>query len=196
MMQEGGEISRKDALNMLRTTGSSNKESRREYRNAKREARQFGLRGDEMRDAARSAAMARGIDRIIPALDDNVEIIDRPIEDRLEALPTISGMATAVPRGIIATPRVQERPEILTFQGDFNTAFGNARKMGVDRFYWNGKEYTTDLRDPNRSAIHTAASADDSFVEKYVPANHNPGGIPAPAYDVLYTLGANLRKRK
>jgi len=37
---------------MLRTTGSSNKESRKEYRDAKREARQSGLRGEEMRNAA------------------------------------------------------------------------------------------------------------------------------------------------
>lgn len=182
---------------MLRTTGSSNKESRREYRDAKREARQSGLRGDEMRQAARNAAMARGVDRIIPALDDTVEIIDRPIEDRLEALPTISGMAVSnSPREIITTPRTQERPEILTFQGDFNTAFGNARKMGENRFYWNDKEYTTELADPNKLAIQTAPSANDSFVEKYVPANHNPGGMPAAAYDVLYTLGANLRNRK
>ena len=195
--QPGGEISRRDALNMLRTTGSSNSESRKEYRDAKRDARESGLRGEEMRQAARNAAMARGIDRIIPALDNTVEIIDRPIEDRLEVLPTISGMAVSnSPRGIITTPRAQERPEILTFQGDFNTAFSNARKMGEDRFYWNGKEYTTELADPNKLAIQTAPSADDSFVEKYIPANHNPGGMPAATYDAIYTLGANLRKRK
>ena len=67
--QEGGEISRRDALTMLRTTGSSNSESRKEYRDAKREARQSGLRGKEMRQAARNAAMTRGTNRILPALD-------------------------------------------------------------------------------------------------------------------------------
>lgn len=80
----------------------------------------------------------------------------------------------------------------------FGDAFRRARKYGLKEFEWNGKRYNTNLKGPESDglAIHTAPSSDDSFVERYVPANHNPGGMPAAAYDVLYTLGANLRKRK
>lgn len=130
--QEGGEISRKDALNMLRTTGSSNKESRREYRDAKREARQSGLRGDEMRNAARSAIMARGVNRILPALDE-VVIEDEPLvlEDTFANLevPTSLGITIAKP--------------VKPFT--FNEAFAAARKLGQTEFEWDGERYNTQI---------------------------------------------------
>lgn len=130
--QEGGEISRKDALEMLRTTGSSNKESRREYRNAKREARQSGLRGDEIRNAARSAIMTRGVNRILPALDE-VVIEDEPLvlEDTFANLevPTSLGITIAEPVKPVT----------------FKEAFAAARKLGQTEFEWNGKRYNTRL---------------------------------------------------
>ena len=130
--QEGGEISRKDALNMLRTTGSSNKESRREYRDAKREARQSGLRGDEMRNAARSAIMARGVNRILPALDE-VVIEDEPLE--LE--DTFANLEVPTSLGIT----IAEPVKPITFR----EAFAAARKLGQGEFEWNGKRYNTRL---------------------------------------------------
>ena len=196
--QDGGEISRKDALEMLRTTGSSNKESRREYRDAKREARQSGLREDEMRNAARKAAMTRGIDRIISTFDD-VEIEDIPIsfED------TFANIEVPTSLGISIMDKVPVTPNDV-IGGSFKEAFAEARKRDLKDFVWDNanakySRYSTALaksNKPDELAIHTAPSADDTFVEKYVPANHNPGGMPAAAYDVLYTLGANLRKRK
>lgn len=192
--QPGGEISRRDALTMLRTTGSSNSESRKEYRDAKRAARESGLKGEEMRQAARSAAMARGVNRILPALDD-IEIEENPIsfEDpfaNVEFPTSLSVSRMEVP----VTPN-----DVIG--GSFKEAFAEARKRGLKDFVWDNtnakhSRYSTALAKPDELAIHTAPSADDTFVEKYVPSNHNPGGIPAAAYDVLYTLGANLRKRK
>ena len=78
LYQPGGKISRKDALTILRTTGSSNSESRKEYRDAKRDARESGLKGKEMRNAARNAVMVRGTDRLLPVLDE-IEIEETPV---------------------------------------------------------------------------------------------------------------------
>ena len=197
--QPGGEISRRDALTMLRTTGSSNSESRKEYRNAKRDARESGLRGKEMRQAARNAAMARGIDRILPALDDTVVIEETPIvfEDTFANLEVPTSLGVSIMDKVPVTPN-----DVIG--GSFKEAFAEARKRGLKDFVWDNanakySRYSTALaksNKPDELAIRTAPSADDTFVEKYVPANHNPGGMPAATYDVLYTLGANLRKRK
>ena len=128
--KEGGEISRKDALNMLRTTGSSNKESRREYRDAKRDARESGLIGKEMRQSARNAAMARGIDRILPALDD-VEIEETPIsfED------TFTNVEVPTSLGISIMDKVPVTPNDV-IGGSFKEAFAEARRRGLKDFVW------------------------------------------------------------
>ena len=194
--QPGGEISRRDALNILRTTGSGNAESRKEYRDAKRDARESGLRGKEMRQAARNATMERGVNRILPALDDNIEIEEIPIS--FENPFTNIDVPTSL--GISIMDKVPVTPNDV-IGGSFKEAFAEARKRGLKDFVWDNdnakySRYSTALAKPDKLAIRTAPSADDTFVEKYVPANHNPGGMPAAAYDVLYTLGANLRKRK
>jgi hypothetical protein len=107
---------------MLRTTGSSNSESRKEYRDAKREARRSGLRGKEMQQAARSAAMARGIDRILLALDD-VEIEETPMsfED------TFANIEVPTSLGISIMDKVPVTPNDV-IGGSFKEAFAEARK--------------------------------------------------------------------
>ena len=128
--QPGGEISRRDALTMLRTTGSSNSESRKEYRDAKRDARESGLRGKEMRQAARNAAMARGIDRILPALND-VEIEEIPVsfED------TFANIEVPTSLGISIMDKVPVTPNDV-IGGSFKEAFAEARKRGLKDFVW------------------------------------------------------------
>lgn len=59
--QDGGEISRRYALGALRATGSGNAESRQEYREKKREARESGLRGMNAINAARQSAIDRAM---------------------------------------------------------------------------------------------------------------------------------------
>ncbi len=128
--QPGGEISRRDALTMLRTTGSSNSESRKEYRDAKRDARESGLRGREMRQAARNATMARGIDRILPALAD-VEIEETPIsfED------TFTNIEVPTSLGISIMDKVPVTPNDV-IGGSFKEAFAEARKRNLKDFVW------------------------------------------------------------
>lgn len=128
--QKGGEISRRGALTMLRTTGSSNSESRKEYRDAKRDARESGLRGKEMRQAARNAAMTRGIDRIIPALDD-VEIEEIPIsfEDPFANIEVPTSLGISIMDKIPVTPN-----DVIG--GSFKEAFAEARKRGLKDFVW------------------------------------------------------------
>lgn len=129
-MQSGGEISRRDALNVLRTTGSSNSESIKEYRDAKRDTRKLGLRGKDMRQVARSTAMARGIDRIIPALDD-VEIEEIPIsfED------TFANIEVPTSLGISIMDKVPVTPNDV-IGGSFKEAFAEARKRNLKDFVW------------------------------------------------------------
>ena len=99
---------------------------------AKREARQSGLRGDEMRNAARSAIMARGVNRILPALDE-VVIEDEPLE--LE--DTFANLEVPTSLGIT----IAEPVKPITFR----EAFAAARKLGQTEFEWNGKRYNTRL---------------------------------------------------
>lgn len=194
MLQAGGEISRRSALDVLRATGSKNAESRKEYRQLKRDARAEGLRGKEMRQAARNAAITRGIDRILPALGDvKIEEIPISLED------TFANIEVPTSLGISIMDKVPVTPNDV-IGGSFKEAFAEARKRNLKDFVWDNanakySRYSTALAKPDRLAIHTAPSADDTFVEKYVPANHNPGGMPAAAYDVLYTLGTKLRKK-
>jgi hypothetical protein len=194
MLQAGGEISRRSALDVLRATGSKNAESRKEYRQLKRDARAEGLRGKEMRQAARNAAITRGIDRILPALGDvKIEEIPISLED------TFANIEVPTSLGISIMDKVPVTPNDV-IGGSFKEAFAEARKRNLKDFVWDNanakySRYNTTLAKPDRLAIHTAPSADDTFVEKYVPANHNPGGMPAAAYDVLYTLGTKLRKK-
>lgn len=137
--QNGTEISRRDALNMLRTTGSTNRESRQEYRTAKRAARQSGLSGDKMRQTARQEMISRGVNRILPALDDPI-INDEPI--------VIDN--TPIDVGNISTPSIQKMDN---FGGSFSSAFGAARRSGLNEFTWNGKRYNTQLAPESTSSV-------------------------------------------
>lgn len=130
MMQSGGEISRRSALSVLRATGSSNAESRKEYRDAKRDARELGLRGKKMRQVARNTAMSRGLDRISPASDD-VEIEDIPIsfED------TFANIEVPTSLGISIMDKVPVTPNDV-IGGSFKEAFAEARKRGLKDFVW------------------------------------------------------------
>lgn len=129
--QPGGEISRKDALNMLRTTGSGNAESRKEYRDAKRDARESGLRGKEMRQAARNATMARGIDRIMPILDDTITIEETPIVFK----DTFANLEVPTSLGISIMDKVPVTPNNV-IGGSFKEAFAEARRRGLKDFVW------------------------------------------------------------
>ena len=161
--QDGGELSRRDALNILRTTGSTNKESRQEYRNAKRDAKEDGLRGKAMRKAARAATMARGIDRIMPILDDTVVIEETPIvfEDTFENLEVPTSLGVKI---------MEKQPTIPNdvIGGSFKEAFANARKSGLDIFEWNGKKYNTRVSD-SRPYIENAIDAMGSYGDQVRP---------------------------
>ena len=133
--QPGGEISRRDALTMLRTTGSSNLESIKEYRDAKRAARESGLRGEEMRQAARQGAINRAVDRIMPVLDHDIVVEDEPLD-----LPNVDFSNLDVPKDLHV---LFVKPVTFTKPVSFNEAFGTARKAGKKVFEWNGKQYST-----------------------------------------------------
>ena len=148
--QPGGEISRRDALNMLRTTGSGNAESRKEYRDAKRDARESGLRGKEMRQAARRATMARGIDRIMPILDDTVAIEEIPIVFK----DTFANLEVPTSLGVSIMDKVPVTPNDV-IGGSFKEAFAEARRRGLKNFVWDNARAKYD-------SYHTGLKSEES----------------------------------
>lgn len=183
--QNGTEISRRDALNMLRTTGSTNRESRQEYRTAKRTARQSGLSGDEMRQTARQAMMNRGVNRILPALDDPI-INDEPI--------VIDN--TPIDVGNIATPSIQKMDN---FGGSFSSAFGAARRSGLNEFTWNGKRYNTQLAPESTSSVSESLPGASGPNPTHTGGTVNTSGwIASPGYQpgIWRTAISYLKNKK
>lgn len=124
---DGGEISRRYALDVLRATGSSNPESRKEYRALKKDARANGLSGQDMRLAARQGAIDRGIARIMPALSDEIIIEDEPID-----LPAVD-LNLEIPTDLGVD--IKSLDDYIDMSGmSFNKAFGKARGYGLKEF--------------------------------------------------------------
>lgn len=145
--QEGGEIMprMRNVMEAGRDMGLTNSQTRQAYRNQKAAIRRQGFKGREMRQAARYNIVDSAYPQAVP------ERI--PIE-RVAAGPFIqtptNRLVSQETTGLAGNRPVQARPEYFTFQGDFDTAFGNARKMGVDKFYWagDGGLKTTELAQP------------------------------------------------
>lgn len=125
---DGGEISRRYALDVLRATGSSNPESRKEYRALKKDARAKGLSGQDVRLAARLGAIDRGIARIMPALSDDIIIEDESID-----LPAVEISTLEIPADLGV--EVKSLDDYIDMTGmSFNEAFGKARGYGLKEF--------------------------------------------------------------
>lgn len=122
-----------DALGMTRGQG------RLAYTNMKNALRRQGLRGSELRQTARWNIMDQAF---TPKPDVTMSPIQRPIN-------TSEMRLTAVEPGLAGTPMSTlptKRPDAPVFTGqNFNSAFANARKMGLNEFEWNGSRYNTKL---------------------------------------------------
>jgi hypothetical protein len=124
--QEGGELSRKEALNNAQINrGMSRRQARVAYRNAKDALREYGpegLSGRELRQAARHA------------FDDTSRINDRvPVVTAAVHTPTPVVVQNA--QNPIDTAKYARRYENGEFFGtSFNDAFSSARKMGLGVF--------------------------------------------------------------
>lgn len=164
--QDGGEISRRYALGALRATGSGNAESRQEYREKKREARESGLRGMDAINAARQSAIDKAMWRITPVLSDEVEIDNYNVE----LSPEIRNLA---PQELGVS--IQGYNEHM---GDkrFKNAFRRARKYGLKEFEWNGKRYNTNLKGPETEETTETAkivTSETPSIPVYIPENKN-----------------------
>lgn len=130
MQQDGGRITRKDALETaMDQMGYSRSQARRAYQNQKNALRNQGFRGAEMRQAARANMMnsqTPGATPMppLPTLYDNIdiEIADDPILNNDEFFTSLDS----------SIPTVQK---IDRFGGNFNSAFAAARRSGLDKFY-------------------------------------------------------------
>lgn len=129
MQQDGGRITRKGALETaMDQMGYSRSQARLAYQNQKNALRNQGLRGAEMRQAARANMMNSqtpgNTPPPLPTLYDNVdiEIEDAPIVINDNPFTSLDS----------SIPTVQK---IDRFGGDFNSAFAAARRSGLDKFY-------------------------------------------------------------
>ena len=169
---KGGNISRRDALNVLRTTGSTNKESRQEHRNEKLKARESGLKGNQMIDVARANTMARGIERILPALGE-VVIEENPIayEDVFANLEVPTSLGVKIMEKQPVTPN-----DVIG--GNFKEAFRAARKRGLNTFVWDNKNakydrYNTELKKPEPKKSAEFVTSETPSYPVYIPEDKN-----------------------
>lgn len=132
--QDGGRVfgseqyphaSRKDAIDAATDQlGLTRAQARLGYKNQKNALRNQGYSGNEMRQAARYNIIDQAYPRAkgpeLPVLDENIEIDDTPIEINDSFVP------------------LKNEPinieKIDTFGGSFDSAFGAARRSGLDEF--------------------------------------------------------------
>lgn len=127
---------RRDALDsVMDQMGFSRQQARYAYRNQKAALRDQGFRGNEMRQNARYNM----IDTAYPRATEEISRIEP-----LSAGPQInmpSNTLVANNAGL-APVRRSGRPDVLTFSNQsFDSAFANARKMGLSEFAWQDGQY-------------------------------------------------------
>ena len=134
VQQDGGNLRRRDAReNAAENRGMNRRQFRQAYRNVKNSLRENGpegLRGRDLRQAARHAFDLYEPQPILP------EIV---IEDTIPAIND-------------APINLQQKPlsANYNFNGfSFNKAFGDARKLGLKTFNWRGTDFNTQLADLN-----------------------------------------------
>lgn len=148
--KEGGElknvggISRKKAID----SADSRKEGRKQYRQNKKTMRDNGYRGKEMKQAARKSTIRQSF-------------ANRPVESTPIATPTASFVAQVpqIERPVTMSSRMEDNYGHLMGQrvqamigaeqaSKFSDAFRIARNAGLLTFKWNGREYNTQLANP------------------------------------------------
>lgn len=134
VQQDGGNLRRRDAReNAAENRGMNRRQFRQAYRNVKNSLRENGpegLRGRDLRQAARHAFDLYEPQPILP------EIV---IEDTIPAINN-------------APINLQQKPlsANYNFNGfSFNKAFRDARKLGLKTFNWRGTDFNTQLADLN-----------------------------------------------
>lgn len=189
--QEGGRVlgsdqyrhvSRGEAMKAAMDSGLTRSQARLAYRNQKNAMSSNGFTGNEMKQHARWNM----IDSVYPRATESVQ--------RPEPIPTVSSISTpnaiAAPDAGINTSRPNSsRPELLTFTNqNFDSAFGNARKMGLSEFGWNGDRYTTEL-DPGTPDAYETNPVDLSTSNPATQGGsiHTSGWIAGPGYDPRVT---------
>lgn len=147
--QDGGRVlgseqyphaTRRDALKAaMEGMGFSRAQARLAYKNQKNALRNAGFSGKELLQNARYNIIDTAYPRAqasapqLPVIDTDFEIEDTPIE--------INDTFTPIENTPLNVQKIDK------FGGSFDSAFGAARRSGLDEFTWNGtgKRYTTEL---------------------------------------------------
>lgn len=183
--QDGGRVfgseqyphaSRKEAIDAATDQlGFTRAQARMAYRNQKNALRNQGYFGNEMRQAARYNM----IDTAYPRATEEISRIEP-----LSAGPQInmpSNTLVANNPGL-APVRRSGRPDVLTFSNqNFDSAFANARKMGLSEFAWQGGQYdkySTNLKPEEQSSAQKQESDyNQELVENAVNSSKLRSGI-------------------
>ena len=163
------EIRRKEVLQHLVNNGFSKEQAKFAYTNIKNALRNAGLRGNDLRQSAR-----RNLIRSTESLP-----VEKPRFKQLDGVSSPITPKTALqlnPQKNIEV-KISVNPNTSpTFEGSFSSAFGKARKGGYKTFFWNGKEYSTELaeqktpKDPKTERVNErSASASTSSVSNFIP---------------------------
>lgn len=148
--QEGGNLSRKDALvAAMEAYGFDKAQARRAYANAKHALRNSGLRGSALKQAAREMIAKRN---------------NAPAEQppQMESIPMEGTIAAIRPVAFAIQSQGDLRPiksvgisgaptrnyDNMTFNNAFRAARNIAQNGGDQTFMWRGKSYGTSLANP------------------------------------------------
>lgn len=166
-MQEGGELSRREAREQAATNrGYSRGQFQTAITNAKNSLRRAGLRGRELRQQAHQ--MVAGNPEFV---QEDVAVPKIPVLDSDIVIEDVPMSVSDMPLNLKISP-IQN----LNLLGTFNQAFRSARNAGAKTFLWNGKEYTTDLAEDSQeefkdnitnSAVKSASLSRDQWNDLY-----------------------------
>lgn len=146
--QKGGKVSRKEAVN----SADSKKEGRQQYRQNKKNAKDAGQKGSEMRQTARKTTIKQNSSeprksvalsgpaasfKATPQQMDSPIAMSSAFEDNYERM--------ARQHAQIMMKR-EEAAAAANMATNFRDAFSIARNAGLMTFKWNGKEFNTNLK--------------------------------------------------
>ena len=171
--QEGGELSRRQALDLgMKNKGFTRSQARIALANAKNTLRNNGVRGREMRRLAREwVAGESPVQQREPIQDISVfnPLTTNNIDNRAIRIKNQSPVNT--------------RSSILgrLSSMSFNDAFANARRAGVGVFNWRNKPYTTELAttDDSRKPFTDQSGIQIPVIEDLpIEINDEPINVP------------------
>lgn len=183
--QEGGKMSRKEALGIAEGAGFSRKQARQGYRTAKNYAHQQGIWGSDARQQARQMVAQTGIRQVINGLDpvviedEPIVVENTPIALKSDDFSNVVAMKTPAQKAEEARAQLMAQ---IAGAANRHEAFRIARNAGLDKFDYNGQSYHTKYREempgyqaPAQSVVKQQTNAPVSEMISRTPSEEYTG---------------------